>query len=874
MTFFILFLLISLLGEILSTYRLYLIFGLVFGFCFSWFIRDRYSQVIRFFITASVFGVFVWIIYSVLNSSFFYKDVIMIFIKGVFILEFIFSFNAYEPQLLSYIQALSIPLFMSAPIFIESNYNEVSLSLTLAYFIIWVAIFKVKFYGFLNPPPQRNTKRYYLIFISGVFFLIILISSWIIFIKFPLGESRVGGIFQEEGWGKESLAEEQYYGLQDKIQKEIERLIPKFDPQARYEIIYLLSFLIKESPYPLEIDRSEVGLIDYFKRSGPGLQKTDAQDLISFLRGYVDKKIVVNLKRTKESAIGIFRKNPFDVLNRMQTLSRVNKMQYSDTYKKVSKYEQEIKKYINSSSLSARVKSEMKELTVKLKEWKTFDIYRKKMAHIGKSVDSLKEELKEKFPDLLSEVRQLEESPDYKNMNERLRDLKETMPSELKNLTKEIEDASDLRLEVSLARKNIDLKYKFKVENLIENKIVELEEGIDSITDAQDYSDLERAAAELRERTKEEDSDTLEELKEFLEMKVSSLLKAARDKIEETLKQSLVPDTQRKELLKSVEELQSAKDAEKLLSDTKKLMDNADKLQKQGLIFEETRDSLLKQVSQLKDILLAQLNAKEEASSKEEARPSDTQAAWEVLLEKTSIKEETKDKLARLTQELSRADTTLKIESIKQAAEKEFNSLSNEGKQKEAQRLSDAFEALLEIKRMHAIDKSLFNLSRNIEKLKKIEPHKGRIIEEDLRKIRNSPTEQEFQKRLDVLKEDIDTKGRETKEMFQGERNLASWQIYIMPLSLIMPIDSLVSLKSIAVYNKVFLREPGFELEWFSTDPAVASVNKEGIVHSLSKGSAKISARYRGKNFEGTEVIVVDRINEGISNEIKSFLMR
>src|SRR3989338_2640017 len=155
LTFFILFLLISLLGEILSTYRLYLIFGLVFGFCFSWFIRDRYSQVIRFFITASVFGVFVWIIYSVLNSSFFYKDVIMIFIKGVFILEFIFSFNAYEPQLLSYIQALSIPLFMSAPIFIESNYNEVSLSLTLAYFIIWVAIFKVKFYGFLNPPPQR-----------------------------------------------------------------------------------------------------------------------------------------------------------------------------------------------------------------------------------------------------------------------------------------------------------------------------------------------------------------------------------------------------------------------------------------------------------------------------------------------------------------------------------------------------------------------------------------------------------------------------------------------------------------------------------------------------------------------------------------------
>ncbi len=113
LTFFLLYFVISLFGELFSGYyRLYLIVGLICGFGFSWFNREKSSNLIRVLITTGALATFAWMIYSLSNSSFLYKEVVLICIKSALILEIVLSFNACLPPFLTYIQTLSIPLFM------------------------------------------------------------------------------------------------------------------------------------------------------------------------------------------------------------------------------------------------------------------------------------------------------------------------------------------------------------------------------------------------------------------------------------------------------------------------------------------------------------------------------------------------------------------------------------------------------------------------------------------------------------------------------------------------------------------------------------------------------------------------------------------
>jgi hypothetical protein len=160
-----------------------------------------------------------------------------------------------------------------------------------------------------------------------------------------------------------------------------------------------------------------------------------------------------------------------------------------------------------------------------------------------------------------------------------------------------------------------------------------------------------------------------------------------------------------------------------------------------------------------------------------------------------------------------------------------------------------------------------------VQSLQKIDPQESRKIEEHLNKIRNSATVQELQKKLDALKEYAETKAKEKNKKPSTQGKGEPWQVYIIPERLVIPIGSSVSLKSIAVYNNVLIKDAGSELEWFSTDPAVASVNEEGMVYSLTKGSARINATYRGQSVYGTEVVVVDKITEGVDEVIRDALI-
>jgi hypothetical protein len=512
-TFFLLEAVIFLFGGILSPYRLYFTLSLIGGFSFSWFNRNKQSSLTRIFINLSVLGVFIWIIYSLLNSSLLYREVILTSIKGVIILEVIFSFNSCFPPSLTYIQALSLPLFMCFPVFVK-DYNEVHAMLVLIYIICWIAILKIKFYALLKPKSEkvRKFKWHYPFFLTVAFFLIIIFISWLLFSHFRLEKIEEGGFFLKEDESLEVL-EKEYYDLQDKIQEEVTELIPKFkSSRERYEALALLSSLIKELPSFMEVKKAESGLIDYLRRLGPGLEKGDTEGITFLIKDYVDKKTLLNLKRIKENIMDILKRNAFNITERISILRRVNKIQYSNFYPQIREYEKELQEIINKSSVDIKIKRDLKEPIGQFKEWKTLWIYHQKMSYLKKKIDSLDGPLKKEFANLLSDIEQIERLFDFSNVENKIKILKYTVPSQFRGLIKDAEEILDILSEFILPEEIEKLKEKLKRSNLPIDKLMEIEGALDNIKNIEDYQKFLEDLLKSQESIKEKDIKTQEEI--------------------------------------------------------------------------------------------------------------------------------------------------------------------------------------------------------------------------------------------------------------------------------------------------------------------------------------------------------------------------
>lgn len=878
LTFLLLLLVIFLLGEIVSAYRLYLILGLICGFGFSWFNREKSGHLIRFFITIGALGSFVWIIYSLLNSSFFYKEVIIIWIKGTLVLGIILSFNACSTTFLTYIQTLSVPLFMGSPLFIK-GYNEISVISILGYFICWFAILRVKFYEFFKSGEGISFKRYYSSSTLIIFFLISIFISWILFSSMPLGKIRKGGLFPEEGGGEEVGLEEtekEYYDLQDKLQKKTIRLISELkSPEDKNNILFSLSSLIQESSYIIEVDKAERGMISFLNTAGPGLEKRDGEELTLLIKTYLDKKISLNLKRTKDSIIDKLKKNAFNIKKRISILNQVNNIQYSNSYQQIRKYESELQAIIDNSLLNIDVKRQLKGLARQFREWKVFEIYRKKSDFLEKKIDSFRQvATKEEVSRLLSDIDRIDNIADFKEVENAIKRLKETGSYGAKESIKEIEEVLDLKLEMLLSEKSRKLKEKLEYSNLPEDKIRELKESVDTIKDMKEYQAFSESLSRLQEGIEEDSIDISAEIKELTETKIYLFTKQKKEKIDQILKESILPDSGR-DLLEDLKKLELDKKDEKLISDSKKLEDSVEKFFNQGFITKRAKDDLIREIEDIKDLLLLRLKASEEIKVREilAVKQTNYQKEWEELIEGSSLKEEKKEVFKQLIEELSKAQTVSQVERIREAIEKEIDALFREGANKEeVKRLKEKSQSLLEIKKMFIMDRALLDSIKNIDNLKKINPQEAERLEEYIRKARNSPTDEEARKHIEKLKEYLSSKEEKIKEGSQDFEEKEIWEIYILPSRLVIPLGSSASLKTVAIYNKMFIKEIDSELEWFSSDPNIASVDEEGIVRSLSKGNIKINAKYKGISSQEVEVTVLDRIPEAIDKAIKGEL--
>ena len=169
---------------------------------------------------------------------------------------------------------------------------------------------------------------------------------------------------------------------------------------------------------------------------------------------------------------------------------------------------------------------------------------------------------------------------------------------------------------------------------------------------------------------------------------------------------------------------------------------------------------------------------------------------------------------------------------------------------------------------MFVVEKDSYSLRENIDDLKNVLPQQAALLENNLDKIRESKTKRDLLKSASTLGELSESKQFEKKFKIdeslkipesaeQGER----LKISLLPNYAVLPLKSSISLKSVTIYDN-FVKEIGPELEWFSSNPSVASVNQLGSVYAGAIGDAEITSRHRGTVSSKCKVTVVEMISE------------
>ena len=490
-SFLLLTALIFLFGETVADLRLYIILGLGGGFYCSWSLRNKDLASLRIAINIAVAAVFIWIFYSLFNSSFFYKEVIILFVKGIFFLAVLLSFGA-AVGFLVYLEVLTLPLFMCFPLFVN-NYNAAHFVLIAFCLISWGALLKLKFEGsFTLTAPWLPSRRYYsVLFSSGLIAIVVALSLLLFYLK-PLRGIKESGFFiqaEEEASFAIKASEQKYYDLQERLQEKVLNTLFEFSPKEnKSEILSALSSLIKESADTIEVKEAQQGLIDFLRRPGPGMEEGDSKEIRILLDQYLGEKIILNLKRYKDNIIDNLKTSPFSIKERFSVLIRVNKMQYANTAQKVESAAREVERIVNQSAAGSAAKKEIKDNLARFQEWKNLQLYYRQLKAFKKKVAAQSEETRDKLNEFVSGLEKINSAADLAGIRGQAKILKYTASKEVGNLVKEAEEIIDTAARVILSSYLNKVREKLRdADGLSKEEIKNKEEVLDGIESMEEY---------------------------------------------------------------------------------------------------------------------------------------------------------------------------------------------------------------------------------------------------------------------------------------------------------------------------------------------------------------------------------------------------
>jgi hypothetical protein len=866
-------------------YQLLLVGGSIAGFSFGWFNRKGVLEGIKYFTDAAILITVSWMAYRIFKSTFLYQEIIAILIQSIIILEIVFTFNFSASGKTAYIRLLSLLIFMTSPIFAMA-YGFI---LVFTYLLVWLAILRFQFSGFLQPLPVKDTQRHYSLAASLVCFLLAILLAWFISSNIYLGKIKQGVFLDEglqdadSGGGQESNLADKFYSLQDNLQNKISALALKLDSYEKSrQLIYLLSELVKDTLKTMELDKAETGLIDILKRAGAGLD--GAQEAATLTKNYLDKKNSLGLQKNKEDLMDLLRKQALGIIDKIKIISLANRLQQSNSYRKLRENSQALQTAIRRAPLSKDVQKDLKLFARNLANLKAFELYRRKIRDLEQRPLGLSEEIEKNVTEVLSDIQHTQGLDDFKLTAKKIRQLKNASDileqKSGKDVLRSLEEVARIKLNLFFADKSEQVKKDASQKQDLGVLTEKFDQKIDDAGNAENHPEFIKDFLGLSQQNKDNHLGQTEGLGQMLDLKTEFFKQAEKDKIDSLMGQDLASG-EKKDLLAALEAMEDQEKPRDLAGQLEELISKIKELERAGSLSAESATALIKAATELKDLLEARLKAEADLKKQEVAerglRKADYLNQLQQAIEVSSLSSREKEMLRALSEQLLKAQSLSQLEDIQEALEKEISSLgkqkSSASKLREINKINERIKQTVKIKQQFLMSKSLADILEKIEKLSFQDTKKAQALKEKLKQISKSKTSEEVEKMILDFKNILNTQNPQAdKKNMRQQESRQQWKIYILSSGLVVSQGISVPLKVIGIYRNRYIKELTSDVEWSSTAVQVAWVDDLNFLHPLAIGKTKIRAVYKGSASQDTEVNVVGDLDSRTVRAVKQEL--
>jgi hypothetical protein len=586
----------------LSFYFPLLAIGLAAGFIFSWLTRNKVIPRLNIIIGLSAVAVLLWLVYSALNSSFIYREVVVLCMKRMIVLIILLSFNACSPRVLADMQILSLPLFLSHAVWLR-QYSGIDALMVLAYLVSGLIVLKIQFQGLFNSASRESFQRDRSFFILVLFFLCSIAAAWVFASNYNKA-NLAGGVLPEAGRGGNVQVEtldKQYYELQDKLQKQMQGLMSRSGAvKDKQDAFAALSVLLNGGGEPLDLDKAGQALEDFIQGSAD-----PEGDALAALESSLDKKIAANSGKIRDDINTSLKRNPFNIKDRLDILSQVNKLAGQESSKTLSDTEKRIQETIQKTSLDPGIKKDIGGSVAALKDWEAMALYRKNNRSVKSDIERLKKGLKEDMSGLLEKVNKARDPLDPAKIAADIEKLEKSLAADQRKIIEKMKETLDLRSEMIISEGVRRSKEKIKSSGLPGEDRQGLEKGMDDLRKSADARDFLKKHGEL---TKALEAGELQSDK-TIESSVRSMLErisGQKEKgISSSLEQSKLPDGGQK-IMKPVRDMASARTGKELDSSADKAKAQVEAAREKGFISEDSANGLKNDIDELSGLIKAQ----------------------------------------------------------------------------------------------------------------------------------------------------------------------------------------------------------------------------------------------------------------------------
>jgi len=385
----------------------FLIILCICGWFFSWYIKGRKIEGINYMIDIVAVVIVIFMVYSIFNSSFSYKEIVAIFIKGLAAFIVLLSFGVYFYRFLSFAQFLSFQLFLFSYLFISEK------RLTpLVFFYLLVGVIMIITRSCKMERTEVLSKN---LSVAIILFTLSFFIAKTSIIRTP--KKNEVEFFNFLPLKSEKFSEEErYYYLLDKLSQIVKAPSLKNYQEESYNL-FLLTQLAKEPPSFLEVLNAYLGLVDYLKRKGPGL-KGESESIV-ILREFTRSKAKRRIKEVTRKIIDDSKS--LSLMKKMELLKGTIVMLNSRNIRKIERVKEYTKRKIKEDKKEDKKKKEIAELLDELEEWRILEIYLRRIEELKEMLKGEKNGFREKIFSFVKDIENIKSEEEIEGINNELK---------------------------------------------------------------------------------------------------------------------------------------------------------------------------------------------------------------------------------------------------------------------------------------------------------------------------------------------------------------------------------------------------------------------------------------------------------------------